>query len=401
MKSIIKFSPIFLTVAIVAGLCAFIPPVACAMGTDECPGKMITIPAPPDSFLDAGNTNNMRTNCFACGSDDPGGPGRDVFYYFDLERPTYLHISTCGSAYNTLLCLFKDSCCSGTRVPDVRNDDDTLRCPEHPNNATISTCLINPGRYFLVVTGPNAGGYGSYQLVVKELPNQECGHNPPIPCTYGDSVHVEGVDEAVCEHAFRDIPTCPRGYCGAIDRRGDRDVFSFTLTECKTETLSVFGNDTPGRSSTGGTLNPRLRLFAGPACDHPLYTNDDYNGTEPDPVGTDSRIIAECLRPGTYWVEISGDTTVGKYEFYLNCSACTRPANPIGVNVQSPETGRYCVSWTAPGPGIFYVWRYSGGTWILAGSTRTSPFCEAYSSDGQPTYTVFTDPCGIPQLPSR
>jgi hypothetical protein len=402
MQSRIRFFSVLVMAAIVAGIGAFMPSAALAIGTETCPGRLITIPAAPDSFVDAGNTNNMRNNCVQCGTDDPGGSGRDVFYYFDLTHSTYLLISTCGSAYNTYICLFKDSCCSGDRVPLVSNDQDPSLCPQFPNQAIIATCLINPARYYLVVSGPNAGAYGSYQIILKELPQRDCGESPRL-CTAGYDLHTEGADEAVCEHAFTTMP-CPHGYCGAIDRRGDRDVYEFVLTECKTVTLSAYGNDSPNRSSTGSTLNPRLRLFAGPACDHPLYTNDDNGGTDPAPVGKDSRINADCLRPGTYWAEISGDTTVGKYEFYYECAPCTRPANPIGpVNVQSPQTGRYCVSWPAQGgASIYYVWRYELGTWTLAGTTRTIPFCETFLDSGAlPNYEVFTDPCGIPQVPSR
>jgi hypothetical protein len=381
-----------------------LPHSVCAMGDESCPGHSLVMPSIGDSLTDYGNTDYSTNDCPQCFSGSPEGPGRDVFYFFDLASPTRLLFSTCNSytRFDTYLCIYKDACCGAGRTPVFSNDDSPL-CGANSDHAAISGCFLLAGRYYLVVTGHDQPAHGAYMLKIFNLGWVDCGEIPPPPCTAGYLQHEEGPDEVVCEHAFTTMTQCPTGYCGSVDVRGDRDVYKFTLTQCQSVTLSCFGNDTPNRSSYHGGLNPRLRLFEDPACDHPLYDNDDYGGNGTDPNGRDSRIFAECLRPGTYWVEISGDTTVGKYEFLYSCSGCQRQVQGVYRSGESQGNNRYCIHWpTVTGSNIYYVWRNTSGiTWDLVGTKRDTSFCETIVGAGTPYYAVFTDPCGIPQTDSK
>ena len=241
---------------------------------DGCPGTLITQPAPGTvfSFFDAGQTNNANNNC----TYDSLYPkswcrrGRDVHYKLVMNHPEFLRISTCGSRFDTYLCIFKDSCCafdSTLRFASVQDNNGVVCGATERLTAVLDTCFLMAGTYYITLDGANQGAFGDYQFRITGLPDRPC--EAPIPCTQGYFAHSEAQhpNEEVCESAV--TVNCGDGYCGVIDRIGDRDVYRFTLTDCAVVTLSAFANDTPARSGYHKGLNPMMRLFAGPACDHP------------------------------------------------------------------------------------------------------------------------------------
>ncbi|MCX6600276.1 MAG: hypothetical protein NT025_01780 [bacterium] len=288
-------------------------------GMDGCPGTVITQPPPGQllNFYDDGQINFMHDNC----TYPRCRRGNDVHYQLVMNHPEWLLISTCGSVYDTYLCVFRDSCCADTAARVMVNNNAPQICGTNALQAAISACFLLSGTYYITLDALNSGTTGDYQFRVQSVPDSVC--EVPIPCTQ-DSEHVEAQhpNDGVCESGTR--VECGDGYCGAIDRLGDRDVYYFTLSSCKVVTLSAFADDTRGQSGYNRGLDPALRLFSGPACDHPIYTNDNVGTTYPDDIaGNDARIVTTGeLRAGTYWLEITGNTTTGKYEFLITCRPC-------------------------------------------------------------------------------
>jgi hypothetical protein len=286
---------------------------------DGCPGTVITQPPPGQllDFPDAGQTYTSVNDCHF----PRGREGRDVHYQLVLNHPEWLLISTCGSLFDTYLSVFRDSCCADTASRVVFSQDAPEICGPNALQAAISACFLMSGTYYITLDGANPGASGDYQFRVRSIPDSVC--EVPIPCTQGYEQHIEAEhpNDGVCESGT--LVECGDGYCGAIDRLGDRDVYYFTLSSCAVVTLSAFADDTPARSGYHRGLDPALRLFAGPACDHPIFTNDNVLTNYTDIVGNDARIVTTGgLRAGTYWLEITGKTTTGKYEFLITCTAC-------------------------------------------------------------------------------
>jgi hypothetical protein len=366
-------------------------------GLDGCPGYLVTQPVNGDlTFDDWGQTDNAHNDCTypLC------RVGKDVVFAVDINHPAWLQITTCGSRFDTYLCIFKDSCgVAGHRV--FYNDDSPL-CGPNSIYAGIDTCFSEPGRYFVVVDGYGVGAWGHYGLHIRTDTTRTCFEphvDPTCPPTF--LTHTETNDEAVCEYGKS--TDCPAGWCGMIDPRGDLDVYQFNVTSCSVVTLSVFANDTPNRTGSGNGLNPTLRLFEGGACDHPLYTNSDVGTQFADITGRDSRIVTTgCLRPGTYWAEVSGDTTVGPYEFTIACTPCPVIPPVEGVTFQNTGGRNFCVNWTSQlGATVYYVWRaLPGESPVLVGTTSTLQYCETVPGEATPFYMVYSTPCMTP-TPAR
>lgn len=285
-------------------------------GSNTCPGLRIVQPAvgQPFNFRDTGQTYTRTNNCSNCRG------GRDVFYQLELDRPAWLEISTCGSMFDTYLCVYQGSCCGTGATALFSNDNNPTLCGTNSLKAALSVCFVEAGTYYIVLDGYNIAASGHYALTIRDLPANPCGPIVIPECPADYLRHAEGNDEDVCVSAT--MAGCGQGWCGAVDMLGDRDVYRFVLEIPSIVTLSAYANDTPGRSGYTRGLNPRLNLFAGPSCDHAIYANDNFNGTAPNPVGNDSRIVTRCLSPGVYWAELAGGATSGRYELTIECTPC-------------------------------------------------------------------------------
>ncbi|MBU0509383.1 hypothetical protein KKH27_11180 [bacterium] len=368
---------------------------------DSCPGIQLPFPAVGDSVIVAGETYLMNDRCTNCRGDG----ARDVVYSINVPAWTRLIIKTClhPGGFDTYLCVYKNSCCNRDSLV-IANDNSSI-CRPYSFKSYINHCFVDSGRYYIVVDGYNVAANGHYRLAIVRLADVTCGPTPEFDCPEFFADHEEPAEgsESVCGQSNVVEDPCPANYCGIIEPAGDVDVYSFTLNECKVVTLRVFANDTYGHSGYFKGLDSKLRLFSGPACDHPLFENDDVGGQiEGQPWEDDSQIITTCLRPGTYYAEVtSAAADTGDYEFTISCVDCPpiQPYEPIDVVC---EGFRCCASWPSSPDPLYYVWRYAGLQWILVGTTYETEFCETLEPGRPPPqYQVFTSPCGYPQIPSR
>lgn len=367
---------------------------------DACPGVHLDLPAPNDSVIVGGETYLLNDMCTAC----RGNGAKDAIYSIDIPQPTRLIIKLCySSGFDTYLCVYRDECCNPNNL-EVRNDNSPM-CGANSFKSAVNHCFLDSGRYYIVVDGYNMTANGHFRLAIINVPDITCGPTPEFDCPEFFAQHEEPSEgvESVCGQGNVIPDPCPSNYCGIIEPAGDVDVYSFTLTECKVVTLRVFANDTYGHSGYLKGLDSKLRLFSGPACDHVLYENDNVGGeVEGLPWGDDSQIITACLRPGTYYAEVTGvGGTTGDYEFTTSCVDCP-PVEPYGpIEVVNEGEGKFCVSWPPSGAAIYYIWRFVGQGWILVGTTYETEFCETLEP-GRPVpfYEVYTDPCGRPLPPN-
>jgi hypothetical protein len=288
-------------------------------GSDICPGTVITQPAEGtgDSlFVDNGTTLGMNNDCGHQFQVPPGtcAGGRDVFFQLNVMYRDSLEIKTCGSSFDTYLCLYRDVCCGSLENLVAWNDDSPL-CGNRSLKSYITTC-VDSGTYYIVLDGAGISAQGAYRLDIRFFH----GCEPVIPptCPYTELPEPEIV-EGACDYGTE--ISCNDGFCSQIDGLGDLDLYTFTIEGCQIVTVSVWADDTPGRTGFGEGLDSYIRLLP-ESCEGPLSINDNFNGVgEGDPVGTDSR-LTKMLQGGTYWIEVSGKATMGIYEIFLGCESC-------------------------------------------------------------------------------
>lgn len=286
---------------------------------DLCPGGLVTGPDSGQTYVFGtnGSTQTATNNCSypACRI------GRDLFLVLDVLYRDSISVTTCNSGFDTWLCIYTGACCgqpgstlfaSNDNAPEICGQPTTLR-------SGISRCF-EPGRYYICLDGYGAAAFGNYSFNI-QFHGNSCV--PPITepeCPADFSTHEESFPEG-CD-AFSNTINCNQGFCGQIDAPGDLDVFALTIEECAREvTISVYADDTPGRTGFEGGLNSHLRIWP-VTCEAPLAVNNDFNGGEGSPVGTDSQLQV-ILVPGTYFFEITGaEATSGPYEIFVACSPC-------------------------------------------------------------------------------
>lgn len=286
---------------------------------DLCPGGLVV---GPDSgmtynFSTTGATNTATNNCTfpACRI------GRDLFIRLEVLYRDSVTVTTCGSGFDTYLCIYTGACCgqpgsvlfaSNDNAPEVCGQATTLQ-------AGVSRCF-EPGVYYIVLDGYSPAAFGQYRFSIIFHGNSCI---PPITdpeCPADFAIHEESFPEG-CD-AFANTIYCNQGYCGLIDEQGDLDVYALTVEDCQRQvTISVYADDTPGRTGFEGGLNSHLRIWP-VTCEAPLSVNNDFLGGDGDPEGTDSQVTINLV-PGTYFFEITGaEATSGPYEMFVACSPC-------------------------------------------------------------------------------
>jgi hypothetical protein len=287
--------------------------------TNTCPGGMIM---GPDSGLtytysSTGATNTATNNCSypACRL------GRDMFLQLEVQYRDSITITTCGSGFDTYLCVYTGACCGQTgSVLYAFNDNNPEVCGVSTTlQAGISQCF-EPGTYFIVLDGYAPAAFGQYRCSIIFHGNSCINPNPEPECPADYLIHEESIPEG-CD-AYRNTIHCGQGYCGQIDETGDLDVYVLDISDCPRDvTISVWADDTEGRTGFGHGLDSYLRIWPS-TCEAPLAVNNDNNGSNEQPNGTDSQVTL-TLVPGFYNIEVSGHNgTTGPYEIFVDCSSC-------------------------------------------------------------------------------
>jgi len=288
--------------------------------TDLCPGGTVTTPNPaaPYVFGTTGQTNTAANNC----SFPNCRFGKDLFFVLEVPTRDSITITTCGSAFDSYLCIFTGACCGQAgSVAYASNDNAPQICGVSTTlQAGISRCF-EAGTYYVCLDGASVAAFGHYNVIVQSHGNA-CV--PPViepECPDDYSQHEEMEFPEGCSE-YQTTAHCGQGFCGEIGQNGDLDVYSLVISECsRTVTVSVWADDSPGRTGFEGGLNSLLRVWP-VTCEAPLAVNYDFNGSGADPRGTDSRLTIN-LAPGTYIFEVTGeDGTSGPYEMFFGCSPC-------------------------------------------------------------------------------
>lgn len=294
--------------------------------SDICPGVLVT---GPDSgvvwsYTNSGQTTNKANNCSFSLADPTSGCrfGRDVFMRLEVLYRDSITISTCGSGFDTYLCVWTGGCCGDPNaVPYAFNDNNPELCGlPLTQQAGIAQCF-EPGIYYICLDGATTAAHGSFRITVTFYGNSCIYPSNEPECPANFQQHTEEIPEG-CD-AYSNTIFCGEGYCGTIDQAGDLDVYSLTVQGCTRDvTISVYADDTPGRTGFEGGLNSHLRIWP-VTCEAPLSVNNDFNGDlEGEPVGTDSQ-VSIMLEPGTYFFEVTGaEATSGPYEIFVSCSPC-------------------------------------------------------------------------------
>ncbi|MBI5060470.1 hypothetical protein HZB60_11890 [candidate division KSB1 bacterium] len=364
-------------------------------GYDRCPGLVINQTFPM-TWVDYGQTYNYGNDCRRPNCRD----GKDIVYQFNVTQRDSIIISTCGSTFDTWLCVYQDVCCSST--PLFSNDDNWDICGAHTMLSGVAACF-DPGTYYIVLDGYGRSAYGHYALSINGLGNACIPPIQPVDCPPEWPRHFEdGIDDEPCGEGNMFLE-CPAGLCGAVDGLGDIDVFDFSIDQCSVVTLTVYGNDTPGHHGFTEGLDPYVILYNS-VCEDALYTNFDYNDADHtgDVLSDDARIVTLCLRYGEYHVEVGGQNeTDGPYEFWFDCVPCGNP-EPLDITYHYEVPGcAVQLTWPSSGSNfIYYVWRYEdvdgSGFWQQIATTPNLFYCDTYESEWTVIYAVFDNPCGEP-----
>lgn len=356
-------------------------------GLDRCPGLTINQNGAMN-WVDYGQTYWTVNDCARPRCRD----GKDVIYQLNVTVEDFLTISTCGSNFDTWLCIYQNTCCTST--PFISNDDNDEVCGYLTMRAAVQACFT-PGTYYIVLDGFSRAAYGHYQLSITSPGTCE-PPDPEFECPTSFLRHVEDdIDDEACGVGNMQV-FCGDIICGEVFGSGDIDAFFFDVDECSQWTLNIWGNDTPGHEAFGFGLNPYGTLFNSD-CEGVIATNNDVSE-----INQDSRVVTDCLRPDRYWFEIGGQVnTTGPYIFQINCSLCEIPPQFGDVTVTFPD-GIVCASWGQRPPGTtYYVWRSiadGNEVWDLV---STQPFndtnyCEAQDPEFDTIFAVFSSACAVP-----
>jgi hypothetical protein len=296
------------------------------------------------TLFDWGTTNEFSNDCPYFWQGDSGcGRGPDVFYTLMITRQDCVKISTCGTHFDTRLCVYKEDplvpgyeCCQHSYLyarvdSSVGICDDTDRIS---SRAVLAKCFL-PGEYHIVLDGQSSTSDGSYVLEIEFFDN-DCitpEPKPECPKPFKDHMESAGFDEEPCGFTTL-VPGCPQGYCGIIDGPGDLDVFQITIEECYGLRASLWADATenaPGGTGYDEGLDGSLKLYM-TTCEALISKNDDIGTAGIPPVfiggdapeGTDSQISYDRAVPGTtYYFVVGGeDGTTGPYEFLIECYNC-------------------------------------------------------------------------------
>lgn len=126
-----------------------------------CPGTIIDLPEEGELQLQTfGQTNSSANNCRYPDCRN----GRDVVAQLNVPTFGAITITTCGSSFDTYLCLYESECCGeeGSTLIASNNNSPFL-CNGQRLASGIQGC-IDAGTYYIVLDGAGPAAFGSYAL---------------------------------------------------------------------------------------------------------------------------------------------------------------------------------------------------------------------------------------------
>ena len=212
-----------------------------------------------------------------------GAPGDTDYFYVELPSPGILSVSTIGNT-DTFGFIREANGIAFT------SDDDS----GSGSNFGITSTLA-AGIYYIHVEGYQLSATGAYTLGLNFVPD------------------VGTDDHANVGPGATTLPGGSSTTAGTIERDGDLDYFSFTLTSASLVTIG-----TTGTTDTIGSLSDTAGNEYG--------VNDDANTTNRN------FSLARELSPGTYYVIVRGyNATTGNYDLVLNVEEITVPAGSFAI----------------------------------------------------------------------
>lgn len=287
-------------------------------GGDFCSNATIIQQIP---FCDIGTTSGYQDNFTPPCGFGAGSP--DVVYRFTPTALMPLDVTLCGSAYNTVLHIWR-GCPDGVSEPILLccNDDSPTCAPQ----SCCAGVVVQPGfTYYIIVDGQN-GAAGTYSIFIDLAVEPSCLGQAPcagcVICPFGALQEGEA-----CPASYPGInagPTawpiqftnisCGDVYCGKSSNVSylDHDAYLVTLTQRDSLRWCVFSEF---------SFNVQVSQLFGESCNVPFY----YNDGQP----CDTMCFGFCLDPGQYYVTItpngppgSVNCVNGDYTISLDCIPC-------------------------------------------------------------------------------
>ena len=301
-------------------------------GGEDCANATVISVVPYSDFgTTTGYADNYNTDCGGSGGTSP-----DVVYSYTPATDGNYHASLCGSAYDTRLFVYPNTC-SGD---PIACNDDGAACGDVSSDIP-SVELTGGTTYFIIVDGWSDGSFGDYAFYLEET----------APPPTGDACEAPNVIPSL-PFSVENATTC--GYAHNYDgtcssfAEGPDVVYEFTLTT--TTNVEVLMTSHPAEGTMPEYVWPTILL-----SDH-CPPDGDCIAEEWSTTAGVLYLSCNTLPAGDYYVVISSEIWYHPcFEFDLTireCGSCEIVSQPGDVNE---------VAEPFPVPGTFSINDPDGG----------------------------------------